>query len=393
MIPRHAPPFDLIDLFKVLLLNPGRVTVEQLEKKYAEACGFPYAILLPSARAGIAWALQATVTSDTEIYCPAYTCNVVHEAVCKSKAKVTLLDTAEDSFLMDVARFKRENSDDYALVLSELYGHEYNLPDWVKDIKPRVRIVDTAMTVADATVFHRLENSDFAVISFGIGKCLYAGWGGMGFTRDHELAAKVRGRRDASVQKEEQLLIWKRMMEIFFRTLMHTRSLYGLSRKAKETIEKRLTRHLLHEDQSGTSTSSSLSREYYLPSTRIDRSLINFNMERRHQLYDQRTRLRMRYDVNLTGRKDILLPPKSTNALSHYTVRVPAARREAIRKQMWKLGVDAGKLFPSPSILAAQEFPNAYQLSQTVLNLPLDAHLKVDDIDFISEILIRSIDQ
>src|SRR6185369_10185549 len=87
---------------------------------------------------------------------------------------------------------------EHALVLSEPYGHAYDLEalDRASAVKPKIRIVDSALAVPHRALFARLRGNDFAVVSFGSGKTVYAGWGAMGFTRDAALAKEVRKIRD-----------------------------------------------------------------------------------------------------------------------------------------------------------------------------------------------------
>jgi dTDP-4-amino-4,6-dideoxygalactose transaminase len=135
---------------------------------------------------------------------------------------------------------------------------------------------------------------------------------------------------------------------------------------------------------------ATLSGYWNLPSTVVDRRLSRQNLARAGEYESKRLADAARYRENLGGVAGISLPPTSDNALSHLTVRVSAEARSEIRRSLWKAGVDVGTYFAFPPFLSRTEYPNAHQLSQEVLNLPLGPGLKDYDIDRISEVLIRA---
>ncbi|MGA2822971.1 MAG: ABC transporter permease, partial [Bacteroidales bacterium] len=57
------------------LANPESRRLDQLEAAYATAAGCPSAVWLPSARAGICWALRASIGPQTKVLGPAFTCS------------------------------------------------------------------------------------------------------------------------------------------------------------------------------------------------------------------------------------------------------------------------------------------------------------------------------
>ena len=102
-----------------------------------------------------------------------------------------------------------------ALVLCEVYGHTYNLAELERRAAstPAVRIVDMAMAVPCPALFQRLGSYDFGVISFGDGKSMYAGWGGIGFARERALAEAVRRLRDLALAQGDFPLLLRRALE------------------------------------------------------------------------------------------------------------------------------------------------------------------------------------
>lgn len=387
MIPRHRPPFSVGDVLTTVLAPSRKLSVEEVEDLCAKACGVPNAVLLPSARAGICWALRAAIDEDTRVIGPAYTCEAVHEAIARSRGRLRLVDTDTNTFLMDPVRLATERSRNHAVVLSEIYGYSYSSYAMIgKDsTAPRIRIIDTAMTVPMPKVFEKLHGNDFAVTSFGLGKCFYSGWGGIGLTRDDALARDIRAQRDAALHKEKSLLLLKRGTEILLRTLAHTPVLYGTLQKFRPPPRNFPT------FPSAWTGDGSLSKEWYLPSTQIDRRLLCHNLERRFQLNDRRLSLASRYHENLAGVTGIILPATSSLALSHYAIRVDRSFRDSIRRSLMRLGVDTGVLFRAPGYLSQEKFPNTCRISSEVVNLPLDACLTDDEVNYISDCVINCV--
>jgi len=388
----HSPPFGIGRALACMLDWRRGCGVERLEEEYAESLGVSHAILLPSARTGISWALKAAIDSSATVLCPAFTCQVVHEAAVRSGAMVRLIDAAPGGFLMDPDAVDKASSGKYAVVLSEMYGYTYDLcrlPS-AAGIAPAVRIVDMAMTVPSRVLLGRLAGSDFGVSSFGVGKCMYAGWGGMGFTHDASLAKEVRSIRESFLAAGGAWLPLKRALLVLQRTAMHQLNLYRLYRFAKALRDGLLTRQ---GTQAPTRTGLSerwkrkddLSAEWRLPSSPVDRRLALHNLRQSEWYCRQRLALAARYHENLRDRQGITRPPSSIYPLSHYTLRVSAAARRLVQSCLWARGVAVGTIFDFPGYLSAEEFSNASLVASEVLNLPLNVNLSVADVDYISE--------
>jgi dTDP-4-amino-4,6-dideoxygalactose transaminase len=380
VIPRHRPPQGLIGLFKTILLSPRDLSVEQVEDLCAEMCGVAHVVLLPSARAGICWALRVAVTPKTRVIGPAYTCGAVHEAMVRSGGQVWFVDVDPTTFLMDRASTiaAATSGGPHALVLSEIYGHSYDT-GWNAISDSAIRIVDTAMTVPTSEIFARLKGSDFAVSSFGIGKCVYSGWGGAGLTRDRHVAEDVRRQRNAHVGEKALALAFRRTAEIALRTLAHSRWLYGALHRFRRPPDYFPTIPATWD------ADRFLAAEWVMPSTSLDRRLVARNLTSGPVLHARRQALAARYSRNLAETPGVVLPPVSPMALSHYTIRVAGSSRDAVRSSLLGHGIDTGQLFRLQGYLSPADFPNTAQISGEVINLPLDASLSKDTADYISE--------
>ena len=127
MIPDYQPPFSLLTAARAVLSDPRRSTVDEVEAAFARTYGMPYAILLPSCRAGISWALRACASRGMRVLCPAYTCNTVWESVIRADCELDALDISKNSFLMDEMAVAQCQTQHDAVILCEIYGYMYDI--------------------------------------------------------------------------------------------------------------------------------------------------------------------------------------------------------------------------------------------------------------------------
>jgi dTDP-4-amino-4,6-dideoxygalactose transaminase len=351
-----------------------------------------HAIWLPSVRAGILWALRAFAGPETRVIGPAFTCEHVHTAIASSGMAWQLVDAGPNDFLMDRESLGSAQQGTTCTVFCEVFGHVYDFFGKFNggaDSQRAFRIIDMAVTVPNRALLGRLAGHDLALVSFGAGKCMTAGWGGIGFTRDAVLAAELKSLRDSSLERATGSLVLTRSARILVQTALYGRFVYGVGRR-------------LHDMRVGPERQASGVRgdfndgpsggHWRLPSTYLDRTLIHYNLVRAEEYENKHLADAHRYRDNLASVAGITLPSCSDNALSHFTVRVSADRRAEVRRCLWKAGIDVGTYFAFPSFLAKDEYPNAARLASEVLNLPLGRDLDVNDIDRISESLIRCVD-
>src|SRR5207244_3268795 len=149
MIPPHRPAFGIARVMLSSLPSRESKGVRQLEEAYAEVAGCEYAVWLPSARAGICWSLRAAIGDQAGVVAPAFTCSAVHEAIVRSGVRPHLIDAGSNDFLMDEQALYASLCGNHALVLSEAYGHTYDLAQIGRAARSAatVRVVDMAMAV------------------------------------------------------------------------------------------------------------------------------------------------------------------------------------------------------------------------------------------------------
>jgi hypothetical protein len=197
MIPRHLLPYSLAEFVSVGLAPGSAPNAAEVEQAYARALGARDVLLFPSVRAAI-YPDPGCLRIDASVVSPAYTCDVVHHALTVARARTRFLDSAPGSFLMSPEAIGRALPRDGVLLLSEVYGIPYDLDelDTACEAGCRLRIFDLAMRIPSPERIRRLSTGDAALYSFGWGKPLYAGWGGIACFQDAELADQTRRTRD-----------------------------------------------------------------------------------------------------------------------------------------------------------------------------------------------------
>lgn len=397
MIPPRRPPFGVGRVISSVFGCSDRISVERVEDAYAQAYGMSYAVLLPSCRAGICWALKAKIAPGTPVLCTAYTCAVVREAIVRSGGQLRLVDIQEDGFLMDEEAVKPAQTGNYATVLSEIYGYTHDLSRIARQAAnaPAVRIVDMAMAVPTREHFERLADSDFAVTSFGVGKCMYAGWGGIGLTRDAELAEQIREMRDSSISRCSFFVVLKRVVRMVAKNLSNAPVAYRFAKTLKgagDSVGQRFV--------SGSAgpmiesvASQPVCRKWYEPTSYVDRRLMLHNLKHTDQYCQRRKALECRYHNNLEGVGGIVRPKPSPHVLSHYPIRVGSGLRPFLKKYLLKAGFDVETMFFFPAGFSKSDYPNASRVAVEVLDLPLYVRLSLDTVDRLCENIASGIER
>ena len=388
MIPRHRPPFGPLALLGLGVRSVFRsADVRNLEADYARMLNVPHAVWLPSARYGITRAIQLVTPQDGSVCCPVFNCGAVHHAVHETGRAVRFVDCQAGRFLMrgDLQADRIQCLPSSAIVLSEMFGHRFLPSDLQQPLIARagLRIFDMAMAIPTAADMQRLTGSDLAVMSFGLGKSLYAGWGGMALTQCGDLADDLRRCRARDLRTFSRPARVRSFLSMLARTVAHEPYLYG---------------HLRRRNAAGrahtSDTFDTASHEWHRPPTPQHLELAAANFAVVTRAADQRIRLADVYRHNL--------PPavlnaesdeRSDTALSHFSIRVPGHVRESVRTALWDHGTDAGTLFPFPHHLVSDaDYPNAATAAKEVLNLPLSCQLEVDDVLRICECVARATD-
>jgi len=388
VIPRHAPPFALDGLLSVICRGSD-VDQSALEKACAKGFRVREAILLPSARTGILLRLRAVGPSVESVVGPAFTCSVVHQAMELSGLPIRFIDSEPCGYLMNADDLRKAAEGPSAVVLCEIYGLRYSAHGAALggNRPPITRIWDMAMCVPQPDDFRRLETNDVAVVSFGLGKCLYAGWGGLLLTQDAELAARIRGLRDQLVIRETPAIRARRGLEVFVRAVAYNRFLYGFGRTLADWRNGHaLGSHTLESAAApGAQVQTQLSREWIEPMTALNRKLAMANLAYAAEKWELRRRQAIEYCRCLEPLGVIRGFDRESLPESHFPIRVAGKARNGLRRFLACRGIDTGTYFSFPRGLPRATYPAAAQASDEVILLPLGPCIREDEVQMVAK--------
>jgi len=398
MIPRHSLPFDVWKILSSLVSPTPTMHSTDLEKAYADTLGVPAVILLPSVRAGIHMAIQATSEPNMIVAGPAYTCDAVHDALALSGACTQLVDLAPNSFLMPPEGISAATGPGCALVLSEVYGIPYDPKTLQNGCRkgPRVRILDMAMSIPAPERIRRLEARDVALFSFGWGKPMYAGWGGIACFQDSELASRVREIRDRWSTPESLGLRFRRSCSTLLQVAMNQRHLYGVSHE-RHLYRLYKTVISLRNEQGQTSTTrgpalpfaqskeaNAFPPEWTRPTTDLNRRLAMHNLRTSGQNAELRRRQAEIYSKCLVESGIMRGPQSKALPQSHFPVRLSSSVRDKMCDYLRGRGIDTSTLFPFPVGLSRDCYPNTAEAADEVVTLPIGPTVGLDEVEMVS---------
>ncbi|MCL5022528.1 MAG: DegT/DnrJ/EryC1/StrS family aminotransferase [Nitrospirae bacterium] len=399
MIPRHSLPFGPGTAFSFLVSSAPAPHLSDTEKAYADTLGVRAVLLLPSVRAGIHMVIRAAYSPAGVVVAPAYTCGSVHQALALSGVSARLVDSAPGAFLMAPEDICAACESGCALVLSEVYGIPYarELPDGGCGKRARVRVLDMAMSIPSAGRLAHLKASDIGLFSFGWGKPMYAGWGGIACFQDAELAGRVREIRDRWTSPESSGLRFQHACSTLLRVamnqrriygLLHQRHLYRLLRTVASAGHKRQYPAPPGETASHTAPDEAppaLPREWTRPPTALNRKLALYDLHNAVQNADLRQRQAETYFRLLVEPGMVCGPGGNALPQSHFPLRLPSAARDRMCDYLRSRGIDTSTLFPFPAGVSRGLFPNAAKASDEVIALPLGPALTLDEVRAVSK--------
>ena len=401
MIPRHRPPFGIAALIKSVMPGLGPHRVEQLEQDYADKLNVPHAIWLPSARYGIWQAINFGLGVEDRVYCPAFTCKVVHQAIRRSGRKMILVDCNENDPLMDRGFLQQSSTLDclphpaastdghrsttgYGTVLSEVFGYRYIHPEKRNLLRnATLRIFDMAMCIPTARDMQRLVDRDVALLSFGLGKSLYAGWGGMAFTKDDWMADRLREQRDQDLRANTKVANVRQVAKVWLRTFAHSAWLYKLSRRlveSRSSVSSDNSNPLSAESELLTPEWSNAPTTFHLKLAAENlKQSASFSRDRLEYAEIYRSELdHLTHDAAPGTEGWLTLLADSQAALSHFCLR--SSLRDPLRQYLWLKGIDTSVLFPFPEGADSNQLQNTHRLTLQIIGLPLSNGLGSQNI-------------
>jgi dTDP-4-amino-4,6-dideoxygalactose transaminase len=376
LVPHYSTSFRATGMVADLL-SARNVSVPELERRYAEALRAPEAVVIPSVRAAIRMLLQM-VPIDLAVG-PACTCLVVHEAMELSGTRPKYLDPSADAFLIPAPSLKAAMTPGGAVVLSEMYGLPYSdaLLDEIEALKPRLRILDAAMGLPDPERTARLRPFDVMLFSFGFGKAMCAGGGGIAILHDRDLAVGLRRERErikAHLTRGAQI---RHNAGMLASVAMRTRLLAQPAQTIKAWRERRPAG--ASSGKAAPSMVHGATPEWTHSMTGFERRLAARNLLNIASSAALRRRQAQRY-IELLGTTGLLPNFSGGMPQSHFPILVPADYRSQFRQHLRNRGFDTGNEFPFSGVLSRSAHPRAACISDRIVTLPLGEHISIDEV-------------
>jgi dTDP-4-amino-4,6-dideoxygalactose transaminase len=395
MIPHYSPPFGPGRVIAAWLSPAHAPSVAELEREFARALDVPAAVIVPSVRSAILMLVKAVMQPDTTVVGPAYTCDVVHEAMELSGARTWYVEPTANSFHMDADTIATACGPGACLIVSEMYGLRY--PDAflraTDAVHSRLRILDMAMCVPDRSGTARMRHNDVALFSFGFGKPMCAGGGGVACFQDGSLAETVARMRDEMQVETSSSL--RTNLKVLASVALRTRFLCRAAlasqdwRHRRETAQRRKT--------TTTANTSSASRPHFVgpewthTMTAAERRLARRNLRQA----DGSAQLRQRQaEAYVNKLHSFGIVPELGDALpqSHFAIRVPSQLRDNVRTRLRRDGIDAGDEFALSGVLRRGGYPLAERAAAEVLTLPLGESVSTADVGRICSAVTLALD-
>ncbi|TAK08330.1 MAG: aminotransferase class V-fold PLP-dependent enzyme [Candidatus Manganitrophaceae bacterium] len=197
-IPPAAAPLYWRDLFCGFGgIFSGEKSVQNFEAEIKEYFGVQYVFAVSSGKAALALILRAlkTLSSKNEVLIPAYTCFSVPSAIVKAGLKVKLCDIDPATLDFDYKMLeKRVNENTLCVVPNHLFGIPSDL-DRIQSLC-RVRgiyvVEDAAQAMGGVYKGNKLGTiGDVGFFSFGRGKNITCGSGGVILTHSQQIASAI----------------------------------------------------------------------------------------------------------------------------------------------------------------------------------------------------------
>lgn len=360
-------------------------SIEAIEENFRATLAVKDAVLLPSVRAGILGLLRLRSPPGALVVAPAYTCLVVHEAIAASRATARYLEPQAENYLMSVHDMVAAGAPGCAFVLSEMYGIPYSSDDLatLAKLHPSVVIIDSAMGIPSAERLQALRANEVALFSFGMGKSLCAGGGGIALFGDASAAAQLRAERDRVARKMSVANSISANLQLLAGMLLRSRM---LSRHAS-TLRHRLK-------ASSPRAAASAHKDTHVPSiivtnpawtspmTALQRRLAAWNLRRLSVSRELRRVQALRYMLALHPDHGEGQDASRTRLpQSHFPFRVSSELRSALRDRLKADGFDTGDEFSFSGLLRQADHPMTKKIADEIITLPLGEMVSMREID------------
>jgi len=197
-IPPAAAPIEWRDFWNGLVgFFAGERSVQRFESKIKEHFGVRYVFTVSSGKAALTLILRALkrLSSKREVIIPAYTCFSVPSAVVKAGLKVKLCDIDPKTLDFDYNGLEKAIGEETLCIVP---NHLFGIPSDLDRIRSLCRnrslylVEDAAQAMGGEYKGQKLGTiGDVGFFSFGRGKNITCGSGGLILTNSEEIASRV----------------------------------------------------------------------------------------------------------------------------------------------------------------------------------------------------------
>jgi len=375
MIPRLKPTLGLKEIRAALQFSKDD-DFRRYETAFAQLMDQRYAVVFPYGRTGLMTLLKALAIEGKEVICPAYTCVVVPHAIVYSGNTPVFVDCEPQSFNMNLDKAGEIiTSKTGAMIATSVFGYPVNLDklDMIRDQHPHVQIIqDCAHSFAAEWKGRQVQREGTAALfGLNISKLMTSIFGGMITTDDETLYNKLKYFRDHFTSPSN----WKKSM----RRLIYFLAVYAAFSEKIYGIINRMERSGLIDQfvKYYDEFKIDMPPDYLEAITALEARVGIVNLSRYEDIVRNRIEGANYYFDALEGRPDLKLPPKDDGATySHFAVGVKN-RDKWLRKGIDR-NVQLGwiieyciPLMEAYGKHSVEEFPEASQYADTVINLPV----------------------
>ncbi len=377
MIHAFQPTFDWHEIWAVLQGRGGR---NEFESAVAKRVGARYSVAFAYGRSAVVAILKAWNLDQAEIILPAYTCEVVAEAVVVSNNRPVFVDIGSTDYNMDLEAIRSVLTPrTRAIIATDLYGYPAHIRA-VREIAGdgRILIIDDAANLGPVPLPREAERrADATLFSFSAGKHMYAVSGGVVVTDRFDLYEKIKAYREREMFGLPRKVLAKRLARLATGYMMLNAPLFAVWKGFNESsimLRARSTLDLVHV---------SMPSDYATAFADLQGRVGMAQLRKFDSIRARSRDLAEYYDRELSDVPGIILPPARSGVICRpYTVLVERRDELGFRERMLDQGIEVGTSFDYVLPIKEQyrryangDYPRAQRVAREVVNLPNYASL------------------
>jgi perosamine synthetase len=392
MIPFYRPYFDHSELLAALRPGKGR---REFESAVANHVGARYGVAFAYGRSGMIATLKALGLDQAEVILPAYTCQVMAQAVVASGNKPVFVDIDLTDYNMDLTAIKKALTPrTRAIVAMYMYGYPTDI-DAIRALAGEERIIiieDRAQGLLSGIGTTGLRG-DVGLCSFGPNKQLSTIQGGVIVTNSSDLYQRIEARRNKEMNRLSAKIWAKRWMRLTASYLVFRKPIYGLLQRAG------LVGWKSHLGESSDLTAAVMPGDYATAYMDFQGRVGLAQLDKLDTIVAKRRTLAALYTRELHNVTGISLAPTITGATyAYYTLRINKRDELGFPMRMLAQGVAVDQtydyvlpLLESYRSYATSEYPRATQAAREVVNLPIYPSLSAVSVRYVAECTRRAL--